>query len=113
MEDPEQAFVKYTSSHTDEVGDVSSTNAHEHDLESVVRGKEEVKEQGKEEDEMGTAKEVEELFENEESEMETKENFKEVFDEETEEEEDDDTKYYNSPLAIKELVYHEWLLKIP
>nr|GEZ58750.1 hypothetical protein [Tanacetum cinerariifolium] len=51
--------------------DVSSTNAHEHDLESMVRRKEEAKEQGKEEDELGTAKKVEELFDDEESEMET------------------------------------------
>ncbi|GJY87133.1 hypothetical protein Tco_0501761 [Tanacetum coccineum] len=66
----------------------------------------------KEEDEMGTAKEVEELFEDEESEKETEE-VEEVFDDETEEEEDDDTNYYNSPPAIKELVYHEWLLENP
>ncbi|GKB61782.1 hypothetical protein Tco_0917968 [Tanacetum coccineum] len=46
--------------------DVSSTNAHEHDLESMVRRKEEAKEQGKEEDEIGTAKEVEEFFKDEE-----------------------------------------------
>ncbi|GKE44057.1 hypothetical protein Tco_1471341 [Tanacetum coccineum] len=63
------------------------------------------KEQCKEEDEMGTAEEVEELFKDEESERET--------EEEVEEEEDDDTKYYNSPPAIKELVYHEWLLENP
>ncbi|GKC60442.1 hypothetical protein Tco_1088040, partial [Tanacetum coccineum] len=88
--------------------DVSSTNTYEHDLESIVRRKEEAKEQGNEEDEMGTAKEVEELFEDKESEMETKEEVKEVFYDETEEEEDDDTKYYNSPPAIKELAYHEW-----
>ncbi|GJU06289.1 hypothetical protein Tco_1122719 [Tanacetum coccineum] len=65
------------------------------------------KEQGKEKDEMGTAKEVEELFEDEESEMETEEEVEEVFDDETEEEEDDDTKYYNSLSTIKELAYHE------
>ncbi|GJU34550.1 hypothetical protein Tco_1182904 [Tanacetum coccineum] len=67
----------------------------------------------KEEDEIGTTKEVEELFEDEESEMETKEEVDEVFNDETEEEEDDDTKYYNSPPAIKDLVYYEWLLKNP
>nr|GEU87766.1 Gag-Pol polyprotein [Tanacetum cinerariifolium] len=93
--------------------DVSSTNAHEHDLESMVRRKEEAKERGREEDEIGTAKKVEELFKVEESEMETKEEVKEVFDDKTEEEEDADTKYYNPTLAIKELVYHEWLLKNP
>nr|GEU88623.1 hypothetical protein [Tanacetum cinerariifolium] len=64
---------------------------------------------------MGTVEEVEELFEDEESEMETEEEVEEVFYDETEEEEDDDTKYHNSPLplAFKELVYHEWLLKNP
>ncbi|GJW33036.1 hypothetical protein Tco_0053068 [Tanacetum coccineum] len=123
MEDPEQAFVEYASLRTDEVGelnknssapkrdyfvnsivvlskdsdtedkDASSTNAHEHDLRSMVRRKEEAKKQ--------------------ESEMEREEEVEEVFDDETEEEDDDDTKYYNSPPAIKELVYHEWLLKNP
>ncbi|GJX70605.1 protein kinase-like domain, concanavalin A-like lectin/glucanase domain protein [Tanacetum coccineum] len=93
--------------------DVSSNNPREHDLESMMRRKEEAKEQCEEEDEMGTAEEVEELFEDEENERETKEEVEEVFDDETEEEEDNDTKYYNSPTAIKELVYHEWLLENP
>ncbi|GJV95920.1 hypothetical protein Tco_1547497 [Tanacetum coccineum] len=39
--------------------DVSSTNPHEHDLKSMMRRKEEAKEQCEEEDEMGTAEEVE------------------------------------------------------
>nr|GEU34189.1 hypothetical protein [Tanacetum cinerariifolium] len=93
--------------------DVSSTKAHEHGLGNMMRNKEEVKEQGKEEDEMEIDKEVEEVFEDEESEIEIEEQVEEVFDDETEKEEDDDTKYYNSPPAIKELVYHEWLLKNP
>ncbi|GKG07220.1 hypothetical protein Tco_0330189, partial [Tanacetum coccineum] len=42
-----------------------------------------------------------------------KEEVEEVFDDETEEEEDDDAKYYNTPHATKELIYHEWLLKNP
>ncbi|GKB95851.1 hypothetical protein Tco_0981988 [Tanacetum coccineum] len=67
----------------------------------VVLSKDEAKDQGKGEDEMGTAEEVEELFEDEESEIETEE-VEEVFDDETEEE-DDDTKYYNSPLLLKSL----------
>ncbi|GJS81618.1 hypothetical protein Tco_0748159 [Tanacetum coccineum] len=50
------------------------------------------KEQCKEKDEMGTAEEVKELFEDEESEKETKEEVEEVVGDETEEEEDDDTK---------------------
>ncbi|GJY78374.1 hypothetical protein Tco_0484175 [Tanacetum coccineum] len=79
----------------------------------MVRRNEEVKEQGKEGDETDTDEEVEEVFEDEESEWETEEEVEEVFDDETEKEEDDDTKHYNSPLAIKDLVYHEWLLKNP
>ncbi|GJS22772.1 hypothetical protein Tco_0451404 [Tanacetum coccineum] len=78
----------------------------------VLSKDKEAKEQCKEEDEIGTAEEVEELFKREESERETKE-VEEVFDDETEEQEDDDTKYYNSPPAIKELLYHEWLLENP
>ncbi|GJS01860.1 MAK10-like protein [Tanacetum coccineum] len=92
--------------------DVSSTNTHEHDLGSMVRIKEEVKEQGKEENEIEADEEVKEVFKDEESEMETEEKVEEVFDDETKEEKDD-TKYYNSPPDIKELVYHEWLLKNP
>ncbi|GJU25371.1 hypothetical protein Tco_1163992 [Tanacetum coccineum] len=101
-----------TDSDTEEEN-VSSTNAHEHNLDSVVRRKEEVKEQGKEEDEMETDEEIEEVFEDEEIEMETEEEVKEMFDDETEDDKDNDTKYYNSTPAIKELVYHEWLLKNP
>ncbi|GKA38978.1 MAK10-like protein [Tanacetum coccineum] len=91
-----------------EAEDVSSTNAHEHGLDSVVKRKKEVKEQGKEDDEMEIDEEIEEVFKDEESEMETEEEVEEVFDDETEDDEDDDTKYYNSTPAILELVYHEW-----
>ncbi|GJS47366.1 hypothetical protein Tco_0597487 [Tanacetum coccineum] len=42
--------------------DVSSINVHEHDLGNMMRNKEEVKEKGKEEDEMETDEEVEEVF---------------------------------------------------
>nr|GEY18393.1 hypothetical protein [Tanacetum cinerariifolium] len=79
IDHPEQAFVEYASSRTDKVGapkrvhfvnsviilnkdndikqeDVSSNNAHEHDLESMVRRKKEANDQGKDEDEMGNAK---------------------------------------------------------
>ncbi|GJR93078.1 hypothetical protein Tco_0265252 [Tanacetum coccineum] len=75
--------------------DVSSTNSHEHNLGSMAISKEE--------GEMKTNEEVEELFEDKESEMEIEEEVKEVFDDETEEEEDDDTKYYNSPPLLKNL----------
>ncbi|GKC48352.1 hypothetical protein Tco_1066074, partial [Tanacetum coccineum] len=82
-------------------------------IKSPSKLNEEVKEQGKEGDETDTDEEVEEVFEDEESEWETEEEVEEVFDDETEKEEDDDTKHYNSPPTIKELVYHEWLLKNP
>ncbi|GJX14798.1 hypothetical protein Tco_1296995 [Tanacetum coccineum] len=107
------SIIVLTKDSDTEEEDVSSTNAREHDLESMMRRKEEAREQCKEEDEMGTVDEVEELFEDEESERETEEEVEEVFNDETEEEEDDDTKYYNSPPAIKELAYHEWLLENP
>nr|GEW03133.1 hypothetical protein [Tanacetum cinerariifolium] len=83
--------------------DVSSTNAHEHELGNIVRRNEEVNEQGKGWDEMETDKEVEEVFEDEESEWETEEEeVEEVFDDETKEE-DYDTKHSNSLPTIKEL----------
>ncbi|GKF55749.1 hypothetical protein Tco_0166089, partial [Tanacetum coccineum] len=63
--------------------DISSTNAHEHKLDSTIRRNEEVKEQGKE---------VEKIFKDEETEIETEEEVEEVFDDETDEEEDEDAK---------------------
>ncbi|GJT90699.1 MAK10-like protein [Tanacetum coccineum] len=75
--------------------DVSSTYAHEHNLGSIMRRNEEVKEEGQKEDEIGTDEEIKEVFEDEESEWETEEEVEEVFDDETEEE-DGDTKHYNS-----------------
>nr|GEU49839.1 hypothetical protein [Tanacetum cinerariifolium] len=89
-----------------------STNAHEHKLGNMVRRNEEVKEQGKGGDEMETDKEVEEVFKDKESERETTEEVEEIFNDETKEE-DDDTKHYSTLPTIKELVYHEWLLKNP
>ncbi|GJV68326.1 hypothetical protein Tco_1483835 [Tanacetum coccineum] len=90
--------------------DISSTNAHEHNLDSVVRRKEEVKEQGKEEDEMETDMEVEEVIKEEESEFETDEEVEEILEEE---EEDEDDENFNSFPTMKELSHHEWLLKNP
>nr|GFA41281.1 hypothetical protein [Tanacetum cinerariifolium] len=53
--------------------DVSSTNVCRHDLSKITRGNKAVKEQGKEEDEMQTNMEVEEVIKEEESEFETNE----------------------------------------
>ncbi|GJX97086.1 hypothetical protein Tco_0352884 [Tanacetum coccineum] len=181
MEDPKQAFVKYTSSHTDEVGgnpmapksiavishdereelkkkrikspskllslkylypasikelnknpsalkrvhfvnsivilstdsdmeeeDDSSTNACNLDLGGMVKGRAEIKEQSKEENEMKTDMEVEEEIEEEESEFETDEEVKEIIEEEEDDRVDEN---FNSFPTIEELTQHEWLLK--
>ncbi|GJZ36610.1 hypothetical protein Tco_0582801 [Tanacetum coccineum] len=97
-----------TDSDTEE--DISSTNAHEYELANMVRRGEEVKEQGKEEDEMETDVEVKELIEEEESRFETDEEVEEIFEEE---EEDEDDENFNSFPTMKEFSHHEWLLKNP
>ncbi|GJW68935.1 hypothetical protein Tco_0123359 [Tanacetum coccineum] len=84
--------------------DISSTNAHEHELGDMVRRSEEVMEQGKEEDEMETDVEVEEVIEEEESKFETDKEVKEIIEEE---EEDEDGENFNSLLTIKELSHRE------
>ncbi|GJR52885.1 retrotransposon protein, putative, ty1-copia subclass [Tanacetum coccineum] len=100
IEDPKQAFVEYASSRTDEAGapkcvhfvnsivilstdsdteeeDVSSTNACDLNLGGMEKRKEGVKEQGKEENEMETDMEVDEVFK-ELSEFETDEELSHV-----------------------------------
>ncbi|GKF40625.1 hypothetical protein Tco_0123967 [Tanacetum coccineum] len=69
----------------------------------MVKGKEEVKEQGTEENEIKTNVEEEE----EESEFETDEEVEEIL----KEEEDDEN--FNSFPTMKDLTHHEWLLKNP
>ncbi|GKA90439.1 MAK10-like protein [Tanacetum coccineum] len=64
----------------------------------------------KEEDEMETDMEVEEVIEEEDSEFKTNDEVKEIFEEE---EEDEDDENFNSFPTIKELSHHEWLLKNP
>ncbi|GJY50656.1 hypothetical protein Tco_0441503 [Tanacetum coccineum] len=76
----------------------------------VVKGKEEVKEQGNKENEMETDMEEEEVIEEEESEFETDEEIEEILEEE---EDDEDGENFNSFLTIEELTHHEWLLKNP
>ncbi|GKA06777.1 hypothetical protein Tco_0686001 [Tanacetum coccineum] len=88
--------------------DVSTTNARRCDLGKMTRGNEEVKEQGKEEDEMETNVEVKDVNEEEESEFETDEEVEEILEEE---EEDEDDENFNSFPTMKELSHHEWLLK--
>ncbi|GJY25865.1 hypothetical protein Tco_0400591 [Tanacetum coccineum] len=90
--------------------DVSSTNARRRDLGKMIRGNEEVKEQGKEEDEMETNAEVKEVIEEEESKFITNEEVEEIL---KEEEEDEDVENFNLFPTKKELSHHEWLLKNP
>ncbi|GJW38222.1 hypothetical protein Tco_0064067, partial [Tanacetum coccineum] len=98
-----------TDSDTKEEDD-SSTNACDLNLSGMVKGKEEVKEKGKEEDEIETDMEVEKVIEEEESEFETDKEVEEIFEEK---EEDEDDENFNSFPTMKELSLHEWLLKNP
>ncbi|GKA76540.1 hypothetical protein Tco_0783001 [Tanacetum coccineum] len=70
-------------------------------IDQSAGGKEEVKEKGKEEDEMETNMEVEEVIEEEESEFKTDEEVKEIFEED---EEDEDDENFNSFPTMKELI---------
>ncbi|GJS68932.1 MAK10-like protein [Tanacetum coccineum] len=90
--------------------DDSSTNACNLNLGGMVKVNEEVKEKGKDEDEMETIMEVEEVFEEEESEFETEQEIEEIFEDE---EDDVDDENFNSFPTMKELSHHEWLLKNP
>nr|GEX19417.1 MAK10-like protein [Tanacetum cinerariifolium] len=96
------------SNYSDTEEDVLSTNVCRYDLGKMTGGNEEVKEQGKEENEIETDIEVEEVTE--ESEFETGEEVEETLEEK---EEDKDDENFNSFLTIKELSHHEWLLKNP
>ncbi|GJX00325.1 hypothetical protein Tco_0184238 [Tanacetum coccineum] len=90
--------------------DVSSTNACDLSLSSMVKGKEEVKEQGIDESEMETEVEVEEVIEEEESEFETDEEVEKILEEEKD---DKDGENFISSPTKEELTHHEWLLKNP
>ncbi|GKA80472.1 hypothetical protein Tco_0787164 [Tanacetum coccineum] len=98
-----------TDSDTEEE-DTFSTNTHENKLDDMVKRSEEVKEQGKEEDEMETDIKIEEVIKEEESKFETDEEVEEIFEEE---EEDEDDENFNSFPTMMELSHHEWLLKNP
>ncbi|GJX93380.1 protein kinase-like domain, concanavalin A-like lectin/glucanase domain protein [Tanacetum coccineum] len=98
-----------TDSDTEEE-DVSSTNACDLNLGSMVKGKEEVKEQGMDKSEMENVVEVEEVIEEEESEFETDEEVEEILEEEKDDEDDEN---FNSFPTMEELTHHEWLMKNP
>ncbi|GJW90274.1 hypothetical protein Tco_0167827 [Tanacetum coccineum] len=105
----EQACVDYASLHANEIRgksntkeeDDSSTNACNLNLGGMVKVNEEVKEKGKDEDEMETIMEVEEVFEEEESEFETEQEIEEIFEDE---EDDVDDENFNSFPTMKEYV---------
>ncbi|GJW74486.1 protein kinase-like domain, concanavalin A-like lectin/glucanase domain protein [Tanacetum coccineum] len=98
-----------TDSDTEEEDD-SLTNACDLNLDGMINGKAEVKDQGMEENEMETDMEVEEEIDEEESEFETDEEVKEIIEEG---EDDGDGKNFNSFPTMVELTHHEWLLKNP
>ncbi|GJS85311.1 hypothetical protein Tco_0751852 [Tanacetum coccineum] len=104
------SIVILSTDSDEEEENISSTNAHEHELGNMVTRGEEVKEQGKEEDEMETDVEVEELIDEEESKFKTDKEVKEIF---KEAEEDEDDENFNSFSTMKELSHHERLLKNP
>ncbi|GKA84670.1 MAK10-like protein [Tanacetum coccineum] len=87
IENPEQAFVDYASSPTDEAGD-------------------EAKYEGGVKSSVTENKDHKMTFESEEE-------FEEETEEETEKEEEDNPERFNTFLIMKELGYHEWLLKNP
>ncbi|GKB24997.1 hypothetical protein Tco_0864398 [Tanacetum coccineum] len=82
--------------------DVLSTNACDLNLGGMVKGKEGVKEKGKEENEVET--------DIEESEFETDDEIEEIL---KEEEDDEDGENFNLFPTMKELTHYEWLLKNP
>ncbi|GJX83534.1 MAK10-like protein [Tanacetum coccineum] len=98
------------SKDSDTEEDISSTNACRCNLGKIMRGNKEVKEQGKEEDEMETNVEVKEVIEEKESKFETDEEVEKIL---KEEEEDEDDENFNSFPTMKKLSHHEWLLKNP
>ncbi|GJR92625.1 MAK10-like protein [Tanacetum coccineum] len=100
-------IILNTDSDTDE-GDTSSTSAHKYELNDIVKRSDEIMEQGKEEDEIETDMDVDEVIEEEESEFKIDEEVEEVFEEEDEDEE----RFYLFPTMV-ELSYHEWLLEHP
>ncbi|GJW12436.1 hypothetical protein Tco_1578263 [Tanacetum coccineum] len=100
---------KYTQTSTSPHGGLISiySSSYQMKLEKALLDFDSHQNKSQKKDKIGTDEEVEEVFEDEESEMETEEEVEEVFDDETKEKEDEDTKHYNSPPAIKELIYHE------
>ncbi|GKE67530.1 hypothetical protein Tco_1521691 [Tanacetum coccineum] len=85
--------------------DVSPTNTCDINLGDMVKGKEGVREQGKEE-KVEIDMEVDEVIKEEESEFKTDDEIEEIL---KEEEDDEDGGNFNLFLTIEELTHHEWL----
>ncbi|GJW44121.1 MAK10-like protein [Tanacetum coccineum] len=85
MENPEQVFVDYTSSRTDEAGDEAKESAKSSATE----------------------------YKDHELTVESEEEFEEETEEGTEKEEENNLKHFDVFPTMKELGYHEWILKNP
>nr|GEX54794.1 MAK10-like protein [Tanacetum cinerariifolium] len=96
IENPEQAFVDYASSCANKAG------------ESKAKEEENVRPNAAKDKDHNTT-----IKANMEFEEESKEEFEEKTEEEAEEEEEDDPEYFDTFPTVKELLYHEWLLKNP
>ncbi|GJZ73642.1 hypothetical protein Tco_0637788 [Tanacetum coccineum] len=111
MENPEQALVEYESSRTDEAKEQNknlSSPKRVHFVNSIIilNKEDEAKEEGSVNSSVTKNEDHQMTFESEEE-------FEEETKEETEEEEEDNPKHFDIFPTMKELGYHEWLLKNP
>ncbi|GJX86239.1 hypothetical protein Tco_0337013 [Tanacetum coccineum] len=90
--------------------DISFANACNLNVGDMVRGNEEVKEQGMEETEVKTCSKINEVSDEKEDEPMTDEEVEEIL---KEEEDDEDDEKFNFFPTMEELTHHEWLLKNP
>ncbi|GJZ68513.1 hypothetical protein Tco_0631753, partial [Tanacetum coccineum] len=111
MENPKQTFVEYASSRINKAKEQNRKPAflkRVHFVNSIIilNKEDEAKEEGSVNSSVTKNEDHEMTFESEEE-------FKEETEEETEEEEEDNSKHFNIFPTVKELGYHEWLLKSP
>nr|GEU76929.1 PDR ABC-type transporter family protein [Tanacetum cinerariifolium] len=108
MENPKQAFVDYTSSRTNETGKQNRNPLFPkrvHFVNSIVIMNKENKAKGE-----GNVKTSTTEYKDNEMTVESEEEFEEETEDEIEE---DSLKHFNTFPTMKELRYHEWLLKNP
>ncbi|GKE44221.1 hypothetical protein Tco_1471505 [Tanacetum coccineum] len=122
MENPEQAFVDYASSRTDEAGGSTTAQMNfastDHPTKEELQSKGIKKDEAEEEERVNpSATEYKDhdmtIKAEEEVEEESEEEFKEETEDETEEEDEDNPEYFKTFPTMKELGYHEWLLRNP